>query len=87
VLNPIPKIVKSGILFSYVIYSYLIIFTPSGRVTGCSIMWTVGREFIELPQAEQTRDIKSTYRISRRVVPFGNLITVSSLNWDLYKVI
>jgi hypothetical protein len=59
VLNPILKIVKGGILFSYVIYSYLIIFTPPGRVTGCSIIWTVGREFIELPQAEQTRCIKS----------------------------
>jgi len=60
VLNPILKIVKSGILFSYVIYSYLIIFTPLGRVTDGSIMWTVGHEFIELPQAEQTRGIKNT---------------------------
>jgi hypothetical protein len=59
-LNCLLKIVKSGILFSYVIYSYLIIFTPPGRVTGCSITWTLGHEFIELPQAEQSRDIKST---------------------------
>ena len=33
VLNPILKIVKSAILFSSVNYSYLIIFTPLGRVT------------------------------------------------------
>ena len=53
VLNPILKIVKNGILFSYGICLYLIIFTPSGRVTDCSIMWTMGQEFIELLQAEQ----------------------------------
>jgi len=42
---------------SYVICSYLIIFTTHGRVTNYSITWTVGREFIEFPQAEQTRGI------------------------------
>lgn len=60
VLNPILKFVKIGILFSYVICSYHIIITPPGRVTDCSIIWTVDHEFIELSQAEQTRGIKST---------------------------